>query len=202
MKSYCVRCKAKTEGSGQVHQNGSKYCYKSTCDQCGCKKCQFVSAQVGEGLLSKVFGGKNDALKYPGEKHLPGYNYCGPGTDLKKRLGDPKSAPVNGIDSACKRHDINYVNLRKLKPEVSKKELLQRTQMVDDAFINEVKKADSNFLAKNAIRTAFATKKLQENITGNPSFVGVDKGKDALPSGYPAKYLNLSGKGKGIRFYD
>ncbi|KAJ8912242.1 hypothetical protein NQ315_016584 [Exocentrus adspersus] len=39
--------------------------------------------------------------------HLPGYNWCGPGTKVNKRLArnDPG---VNGLDEACKEHDIFY----------------------------------------------------------------------------------------------
>lgn len=50
-----------------------------------------------------------DAL--PLELHLPAfpgsYQYCGPGTKLAKRLarGDPG---INGLDKACKEHDIAY----------------------------------------------------------------------------------------------
>lgn len=37
----------------------------------------------------------------PFEMHIPGYQYCGPGTKLKKRLarGDPG---INPLDKACK----------------------------------------------------------------------------------------------------
>jgi hypothetical protein len=43
----------------------------------------------------------------PVELHIPGYQYCGPGTKLKKRLarGDPG---INKLDQACKQHDIAY----------------------------------------------------------------------------------------------
>ncbi|KAJ0170424.1 hypothetical protein K1T71_013795 [Dendrolimus kikuchii] len=43
----------------------------------------------------------------PIELHLPGYNFCGPGTKLKKRLkrGDKG---INPLDEACKHHDIAY----------------------------------------------------------------------------------------------
>lgn len=43
----------------------------------------------------------------PFELHIPGYQYCGPGTNLKKRLarGDPG---INPLDQACKIHDIAY----------------------------------------------------------------------------------------------
>lgn len=43
----------------------------------------------------------------PVELHLPGYQYCGPGTKLTQRLrrGDPG---INKLDAACKDHDIAY----------------------------------------------------------------------------------------------
>jgi len=43
------------------------------------------------------------------EYHLPGYNFCGPGTELKKRLarGDK---PINDLDAACMIHDIAYAD--------------------------------------------------------------------------------------------
>lgn len=45
--------------------------------------------------------------KLPIELHIPGYQYCGPGTKLAKRLtrGDPG---INSLDKACKKHDIAY----------------------------------------------------------------------------------------------
>lgn len=57
------------------------------------------------GFLSKVINKAVDLL--PFEAHLPGYNYCGPGTDLDRRLkrGDKG---INGLDEACKLHDIEY----------------------------------------------------------------------------------------------
>ena len=57
---------------------------------------------TGRGLVNKLI----DLL--PFEAHLPGgYRYCGPGTKLKERLarGDPG---INGLDEACKLHDIEY----------------------------------------------------------------------------------------------
>lgn len=46
-----------------------------------------------------------DAL--PVELHIPGYQYCGAGTKLAKRLarGD---LGINKLDQACKAHDIAY----------------------------------------------------------------------------------------------
>jgi Phospholipase A2-like domain len=49
----------------------------------------------------------------PFEKHLPGMRYAGPGTRLSKRLypdGTPRpgSEPVDRVDEAAMRHDIQY----------------------------------------------------------------------------------------------
>lgn len=57
--------------------------------------------KVGKGFLNKLIN------KIPFELHVPGYQYCGPGTKLEKRLnrGDPG---INELDRACKEHDIEY----------------------------------------------------------------------------------------------
>jgi hypothetical protein len=61
------------------------------------------STVVGRGLLNTIIN------KLPFELHIPGYQYCGPGTKLNKRLarGDPG---INPLDRACKEHDIAYSN--------------------------------------------------------------------------------------------
>lgn len=55
----------------------------------------------GGGLVNTLIN------KLPFEAHLPGYQYCGPGTKLSKRLlrGDKG---INSLDAACKQHDIAY----------------------------------------------------------------------------------------------
>lgn len=57
--------------------------------------------KVGRGIINSAIN------KLPFEAHLPGYQYCGPGTKLDKRLarGDPG---INPLDAACKLHDIAY----------------------------------------------------------------------------------------------
>lgn len=57
----------------------------------------------GRGLVNTLIN------NLPCELHLPGYNYCGPGTRLRQRLlrGDKG---VNELDEACKQHDIAYAN--------------------------------------------------------------------------------------------
>lgn len=67
-----------------------------------------TSKQQGSGLINKLIN------KLPIEIHIPGYNYCGPGTKLEKRLqrGDKG---INPLDEACKEHDLAYNKHKDLK---------------------------------------------------------------------------------------
>lgn len=40
-----------------------------------------------------------------GERHLPGYNFCGPGTDVARRRREGVE-PMNELDAACLMHDL------------------------------------------------------------------------------------------------
>lgn len=55
----------------------------------------------GSGVVNNLIN------KLPFELHIPGYQYCGPGTKLQKRLarGDPG---INPLDKFCRKHDIAY----------------------------------------------------------------------------------------------
>lgn len=70
----------------------------------------------------------------PFEKHLPGMNFCGPGTNLKKKLNadyslkDPKYKPIDRIDEAAMKHDIKY----------SKYDDLRKRHEADKEMIREV----------------------------------------------------------------
>jgi hypothetical protein len=59
----------------------------------------------GGGILGTVVNKAIDLL--PVELHIPGYNYCGPGTKLQKRL-ERGDRGINKLDDACKIHDIAY----------------------------------------------------------------------------------------------
>jgi hypothetical protein len=50
-----------------------------------------------------------DAL--PVELHLPGYRFCGPGTNLKERLARGERG-INELDEACREHDIAYARYK------------------------------------------------------------------------------------------
>ncbi|KAJ8914674.1 hypothetical protein NQ315_017372 [Exocentrus adspersus] len=55
----------------------------------------------GEGVLNSIID------KHLGEIHIPGYQFCGPGTKLKERLSKGQQG-VNPLDGFCRKHDIAY----------------------------------------------------------------------------------------------
>lgn len=55
----------------------------------------------GGGLINRVIN------KLPFELHLPGYQFCGPGTKLQARLQRGEKG-INPLDAACREHDIAY----------------------------------------------------------------------------------------------
>lgn len=66
-----------------------------------CKSKPKSKQRTGQGIINSVIN------KLPFEAHIPGYQYCGPGTHLEKRLkrNDPG---INELDRACREHDIAY----------------------------------------------------------------------------------------------
>lgn len=86
----------------------------------------------GCGLVNKIIN------SLPFEAHLPGYQYCGPGTKLKKRLarGDPG---INQLDAACKEHDIAYsenqeVAARNKADKILAQKAWERVRAKDSSF--------------------------------------------------------------------
>ncbi|KYM99011.1 hypothetical protein ALC62_10261 [Cyphomyrmex costatus] len=68
----------------------------------------FNGSVIGRGLLNKAI----NAL--PFELHIPGYQFCGPGTRLEKRLARDDRG-INPLDTACREHDIAYTRSSKEK---------------------------------------------------------------------------------------
>lgn len=68
-----------------------------------CKSIIIRKRARGTGLLNKLIN------KLPVEIHIPGYQFCGPGTKLEKRL-ERGDAGINPLDKACREHDIAYHN--------------------------------------------------------------------------------------------
>jgi hypothetical protein len=64
-----------------------------------------VSSKTGSGIVNSLIN------RLPFELHIPGYQYCGPGTKVIERVrrGD---RGINPLDVACKKHDLAYLHNR------------------------------------------------------------------------------------------
>lgn len=123
-----------------------------------------MKKKVGATLIDRIID------KLPFELHVPSYQYCGPGTNLKKRLarGDPG---INPLDVACKAHDIAYSeqkesNERSKADEILQKEALKRA-FSKDASLGEKVTALGVAAAMKAKRTLTGkglSKKKQKKI--------------------------------------
>lgn len=65
------------------------------------RKKSLKEKRQGRGLINSAIN------KLPFELHIPGYQYCGPGTKLTKRIARGDQG-VNKLDQGCKQHDIAY----------------------------------------------------------------------------------------------
>ena len=117
---YCVKCKKHTETRDvqNVVTNNGRSMLRGVCVVCGKTKTQFVKgAKKGGDLVSSLNAATSNIklpwAKFPGEMHLPGHQFLGPGTRLDKRLNPdrtPKdwSKPINRVDNAAYYHDLAY----------------------------------------------------------------------------------------------
>lgn len=115
----------------------------------------------GKGLINKLI----DVL--PFEAHVPGYQYCGPGTKLEKRLkrGDPG---INPLDAACKTHDIAYSehkdSARRSEADKTLQNIAMKRVFAKDSSLNERAVALGVAAAMKAKRT-IGGKGLRKRVT-------------------------------------
>jgi len=105
----------------------------------------------GRGVLNRIIN------NLPFEAHLPGYNYCGPGTKLKQRL-DRGDKGINQLDEACKEHDIAYSQNKNIVDRHSADKILAekawaRVKAKDSGFGERA----SSWLVTNAMKTKIKT---------------------------------------------
>jgi len=64
-----------------------------------------LQCKTGKGVVNSLIN------NLPVELHIPGYQYCGPGTNVVKRIarGDQR---INPLDAACKKHDLSDLHNR------------------------------------------------------------------------------------------
>jgi hypothetical protein len=119
---YCVKCREKTETRDirAATAKNRRSMLRGVCVVCGTTKTQFVKASTvvqGGDLVSSLNAATSNIkipwAKFPGELHLPGHQFTGPGTRLDLRLNPnetPKdwSKPINRVDSAAYVHDLAY----------------------------------------------------------------------------------------------
>ena len=132
--------------------------------------------------------------------HLPGHNFTGPGTKLKKRLGandqpHPWSKPINRVDRAAMKHDICYRDnkLPRVRRELCDRQMVDEMANIPDPTLRE--RVDRGF-AGSFIRGkmklwVLAEVKRSEVIKSWESLVG-DKGcthhgKQSKPAGANSK---------------
>lgn len=98
------------------------------------------SKKKGLGLINKLIN------KLPIEVHIPGYQFCGPGTRLEQRINRGEIG-INPLDAACREHDIAY----------SESEDLSKRHIADKVLGNKawqrVKSKDSSLGEKLAALT-------------------------------------------------
>lgn len=109
----------------------------------------YQGGRTGKGLLNSLIN------KLPVELHLKGYEFCGPGTKLEKRLkrGDQG---INKLDQACREHDISYSKNRSLQ------ERHIADQILENSAWERVKSKDAKLKEKAAawfVTTAMKTKR-------------------------------------------
>lgn len=121
----------------------------------------------GTGFLDKLID------KIPIELHLPSYQYCGPGTNLKKRM-ERGDQGINPLDAACKVHDIAYSNHEDSVERAAADEILQ-----NEAMKRAIAK-DSSLGERTAAIGVAAAMKAKRTISG----LGIGR-----------KNIKMSGKG-------
>lgn len=140
-----------------------------------------VKTNSGAGLLNTVIN------SVPFELHLPGYQYCGPGTDLKKRLALGQSG-INGLDSACRDHDIAYEKNNSLS------ERNAADSVLEERAWSRVLAKDANFKEKAAAWLVTTAMKAKRKIGAGCGFVNIVKAckkalKKSVKAGSPTQNM-------------
>lgn len=118
-----------------------------------CDNCEFSEENIVKQKL------KNKSFEF----HIPGYNYCGPGTNILYRLHN-NIQPVNKVDQACMRHDINYM--------LSKTGITNITKS-DIEFLNDLDKIKKDIGLYESLVLFFVKKIIKIKIILDVIFDGI-----------------------------
>jgi hypothetical protein len=137
MNIFCITCEEKTltKDLEAITTEHGKRAMKGFCVTCGCKKIMLLGKHGGDfvNFLNTII---------PGEKHLPGHQFTGPGTKLDNRLNEdltPKewSIPINRVDVAAYKHDVKYMNDSKEARQIADTEMIQELQNIPNPTFRE-----------------------------------------------------------------
>ena len=146
---YCVKCKSKTETIDvrNVVSKNDRPMLRGKCAVCGCTKTQFIKLTKGGDLVSSLNSVtskfKLPWVKFPGEMHIPGMNFAGPGTNLDERLTSTDadkewSKPVDRVDDAAYHHDLAYQHFSDTATRnVADKIMLEQMGAIKDPTLRE-----------------------------------------------------------------
>ena len=89
---------------------------------------------------------------------LPGYNYCGSGTDIYKAFNEGKR-PTNIVDKYCREHDLDYLEISTLDDEDDMRDLITMADAVlEDNMLKISEMGISGQVTKDAMAVASAMK--------------------------------------------
>jgi hypothetical protein len=146
---YCVKCKSQTEtkDAQNVVSKNNRPMIRGKCAVCGCTKTQFLKVATGGDLVSSLNSVTSKIklpwAKFPGEMHIPGMNFAGPGTNLDERLTSTGvykewSKPVDRVDNAAYHHDLAYQHFPDTATRnVADKIMLEQMDAIKDPTIRE-----------------------------------------------------------------
>lgn len=107
--------------------------------------------QTGEGFLNTAIN------SLPFKAHIPGYQFCRPGTKLEKRLARGDRG-INQLDVACRDHDIAYSNSNNLNDRHRADKLLENRAW------SRIKAKDSSLKEKAVAYAVVNSMKLKRKI--------------------------------------
>jgi hypothetical protein len=136
-----------------------------------------TNTNKGCGLINSVIN------KLPIELHLPGYQYCGPGTNLKKRLARGDKG-INLLDSACREHDIAYSHSNSIADRNEADHILENRAW------ERFKAPDSDYKEKAAAWGVTSAMKVKRKIGAGCGFkVAVKAAKNVLKNNMNEKNI-------------
>ena len=157
----------------------------------------------GSGIVNNILN------KLPVELHIPGYQFCGPGTNLKKRLARGDSG-INPLDSACKEHDMAYfqnpedVDKRNLADKILAEKAWERVMAKDSNFGEKsAAYAITNIMkAKSKLGMGIKKRKIHFKTVLNAAKRGMktDNGLNAIKSALSSARKYVKGKGGKSQF--